>query len=312
MWRLLHTRSILAFASPELEALFQEYDTASISFLACVGLLLAVTLYLVLLVHVFSVGAPYRSLLPPLALPLLLHLLPCAAVLMLFAFIPGFYRKYRPAISFILGGGFMLAFHDVRQVQLWLRLINPGTHGSLLATVQGFIAENIYLSVMWFCVSGHPAGPLVDVLLAMGLLLCGVGGNAAICASPLWPAQSVTMSSGMIGVAKSVTSGLWTAVFPMFLVRTNSHVTCRAALAFWQVVGSWWALTFAFLMELARRTAFLRTTVARAWICSRIGPASVQCPLTSYLVTEKALLAMLCLTLAHIAGLAVVMDLFSE
>lgn len=63
------TRFVLVFASSELEALFQVYDAASNNCMAGVPQLLTVTLYYVMLMHMYGPGAPYRNLLPPLSLP---------------------------------------------------------------------------------------------------------------------------------------------------------------------------------------------------------------------------------------------------
>lgn len=198
-WRL---RSMLAFASPELEALFQVYDAASINVLTWLALLLSVTLYPVLLMQMYGKGAPYRSLLPPLGVPILFHFLPATAALTLLVLHPALYRKYRRALSIAQGVCFMLAFFAVRQVHLWLRFVDPAPPNSLMSTAQGFIAENLYLAVMWFCISGHHPGPFFDLAVVLGLLACGMRDNAAICASPLWPAESVTMAPGMTALAE--------------------------------------------------------------------------------------------------------------
>lgn len=156
-------------------------------------------------------------------------------MLTLHALRPALYRKYRQAITLALGVAFMLAFHHVRLVHLWLRLVDPGPPDFWLATLQSFTAENLYLFVMWFAVTGNSAGFVVDVSFVAGLLVLGVRGNVAICASPLWPAKPVTMSPEMITVVKTVTAELGAAVFPFFPVSGSAIPTC-----FWHwPSGSW-------------------------------------------------------------------------
>lgn len=313
--RALHTmlaswrsRSAIAFSCAELEALFLVYDTTTIKFLAFLGPLLTLALYGVLLQLMHGKGAPYRSLLPPLALPVLFHLLPAATVLALLIFKPAFYRKYRRAISFGFGSCFTVAFRDVRKIQLWLRLADPAPQGSLAATLQGFTTENVYITIMWLCVAGHPSGPLFDLILMGTLLVRGIAGNAEICASPLWPAQPITLASGTTTLAKSVTGGVSGAIFPFFHVKLGRLMTCPGALAFWQVVGCWLALVVSGILEMSRRRAFLRTREAREWLGPELACAGLRWPFENSVMWVKVVPAFFWLTLAHVAVLPVLVE----
>lgn len=299
-----------AFAHPELEARFQSHNATAVSFLSWVIPGIMVTGFIALLLQMYGRGSQFRHLLPDLVLPLLGQFLPAVTALTLLAYFPKLFCKYRRAVSLALGVGCMIAYHDLRQIQLWLRYVTQGRHGTLLTELQGFMSENVYLTIMAPSVIGFPAGPVLDAFVVTGILAASLAGTAATCASPLWPADPVTTSPIMLAAARSVTSVLVDFALPGFPRMDGRLSACPAALAFWQVAGSWLALTAALVMAVTRRAAFLRTNEAQAWLFSKLGPASLQWPVGSYLIREKIVPALFLLTLAHIAALVIALELF--
>lgn len=312
IWTAWQPLSTLAFESPELEAMFLSYDSRTFNLFTWLPLLLSVTAYPLLLAQMYRTGAPYRHLLPHLGPPILGHLLPAFLLLMVCSFFPSFFRKYRSVLSTAYLIGCTATCHEVRLLHLWRRLVNPGTRGTFLSLLQSFSCENLFFSMAWLAIMGLPGGPLLDVILVLGFMAVNVMGNTALCASPLWPADSVTMSPGPLTFAQFFTAALMDATHPHFSGSKVKVMTCPATLAFWQVLGAWLALLLAGLMEVVRRMAFLRTSEAKAWLGRDLDAAGLKWPFLGYIIWEKVVPALFRLSVVHIAVLVVLLNVFAE
>lgn len=264
-------------------------------------------------VQLYGKGAPYRHLLPPLAVPFLGQLLPALVVLAFLTCFPAQYAKHHKAVHLARNACMVLAYHGVRHGPLWLRFVDAATRPARSPRGNSsFSSENMLFSTMWYAVAGFPAGQLLDLVFVALLLGVNVAGNAATCASTLWPADSVSMSAGPMAVAQSLGAALLTAAEPFYHARNRSIVTCQAVLTLWQVVGSWLALLVSGMMEISRRRAFLRTPEAHAWLGPRWVPTAMQWPFGSYKKVMELVAGLVLLTLAHVVVVAVLLDAMAE
>lgn len=305
--------SLLAFFNPELEALYQAYQARSLNVWTWMCSVICIMGWCLTTVQLYGKGEPYRSLLPPLVVPFLGQLLPVLVVLALLTCFPTQYAAHQQAVHLARNACMVLAYHSVRHGPLWLRLVDAATGPARYPRGNpSFSSENMFLSTMWYAAAGFPTGQLFDLLFVVLLLGVNVAGNASTCASPLWPAESVTMSAGPLGVARSLAGALLEAAEPFYNARNRSLMTCPAVLTLWQVVGSWLALLVSGLTEISRRRAFLRTQEAHAWLGPRLVPLAMQWPLGSYKKVMQLLAALFLLTVAHVVALAVLLDVMAE
>lgn len=262
-WVAWCTRSMLSFSCPLLEEEFQAYQSRPRNVLTCICMLIRIAGYGAIFKS--NEGAAYRHMLPPLTLPLLCQLLPSILTIALLCCFPSYYAKHHLALSAASTVAEWVTFFPIRQMLMWGLLVESTLEASpFVHQVRGFVKENMFFCMAWFMHAADPA-PCLSVL---GTLLVNLASNRAICASPLWPQQSVTLSPTPLAAAQALSAGLLDAAEPFYHASNRSLCTCSIVLALWQLLGSLLALLGISTAEIVRRRAFLRLPTVQ----TRLGP----------------------------------------
>lgn len=261
--------------------------------------------YVTLAVSMYKDGTAYRHMFPLLTLLalLLFHLLPSFLNLVLLAFFPSFYADHYLAISVSTSAAECFTFYKIRQVMLWNLLVDSSTRPSIPHQVRNFAKENIYFCTAWFMHSADPM-PLLSVL---GALFANLASNPAICSSPLWPKQSVTLSPAPLAAAKTLSVVLLEAAQPAYHARDISRCPCPIVLATWQVTGSMLALLIISVADIVRRRAFLRLPSVQA----RLRPhhaVALDWPWGGMSLPSRCIASVLGLFFAHVVLFAFIFD----
>lgn len=303
-WKAWFTRSGLCFACPQLEEEYQQYQAHSLNTLTCIWMLIRVCGYGMFFAMIYKQGVAYRHVLPPLAWPVLAHLVPGIVILALLSFFPSFSTTHYLAVHFASNVSLWCTYHQMRQLLLWMGLVDATNNPSFLHHIRTFSKENIYLCTTWYMLSADPWGRLS----VMGLLAVNLAGNSAICASPLWPQGTVTMSPGPLAAVKAISGALLETAEPFYNARHRSVMSCPAVLAVWQILGSLLALLMRGGTEIARRRAFLRKQEVQA----RLGPdraaEALHWPWGGPFLTSKCVSMALGLFVVHVVLLALIAD----
>lgn len=256
-------RSPLTFSCQQLEREYQDYQARQVRRLAWCLAVSLVAFFGMIYMDAYGKGARYRHMLPPQTLPLLFCCLPGLAIAATTLF-PGFHASHHQAVHALYYFLLCFSYHHVRQNFLWLGLLDAKPHTAFLAQATCFAKENLYLTVTWFAVVLFPMGQSLGRLTVLGLLVVNLAGNSAICASPLWPPDSATMSAAPLGAANALSSGLLQIVQPFYHTRNGSLTSCPEVLAVWQALGSLLAMLAMGGAEIVRRWAFLHTLEVQA------------------------------------------------
>lgn len=312
-WDPRRACSILAFASPQLEALYQAYQARALNVLTWIVSLGRLAVCFLVLAQSYRKGAVHPHLRPPFALQLLTHTFPAVVTLVLLCFFPSVYIQHQWAVHVCVSLALLVSYSRMCLVPLWLRFLDapPPAAASLLQKLQYFANENVYLGTMWYVLGSFPMGQLLDHAFVFTTLATSLAGNPALCASPLWPRPSVTMSPVPLGVAETLSVLLVQAVEPIYPIRISRGLSCPAALAFWQILGSMFALFVSGAIELGRRRAFLRTQEARAFLGSSRSAALLTWPWGGVALMGRIYSWVVGVFMVHALILAVTLDVFS-
>eukprot|EP00884_Botryococcus_braunii_P003863 jgi/Botrbrau1/13478/Bobra.0082s0075.2 len=305
--------SEFAFASEELEADFQAYQAQALSLLSWLCASVTAFGYCVLLAKIMGSTAEQRALLPPLLRPLVFQFAPTVFTLALLTIFRGFYKAHQQAMHLGVQCCIFFAWHSSRQLVLWNLVVkgsNPGR--SFMEAAQSFLDENIFSSAAWYAVPAFPTGQAGDLAITLAWLLANLVGNSAICASPLWPSNAVTLSSGPVEAVRRVSTWLRWGTTPVQILEPTPVLSCPENLVFWQVLGSWLACLAVCVGEVLRRRAFLRTPAAQARLGRQFAAAALQWPFGGVQLVVKCVCGLFLLTLGHCLVWAVAFDILSH
>lgn len=207
--------------------------------------------------------AAYRHAFPPQALPLLSNCLTTLAIAAA-TFFPSFHASYHQALHALYHVSLWFSFHAMRQNVLWLGLLDAEPGAAFLHHVTSFSKENLFTCITWFAAVQMPMGEFLGRVSILAQLLHNLAGNSAICASPLWPRESGSMSPTLLRAAKAVSAGLLELAQPLYGVGNRSLRSCPAVLGVWQVLGSLLAMLAMGAAEIVRRRAFLHKAEVQA------------------------------------------------
>lgn len=248
--------SIFKFASSDLESRYQDYvsDNVSSTTLGCCVL---VTLQaLPVLLKVLSTPPNARPSALAVLIPVGFNVVPAVAVAGLITFWPTVYTRRYALIHMVLSLLQMGVSNYVRELYLWTNRLHARSPHAFAGGVTTFVVENSFLFVQWLRVLIFPTNQVCDLATVALLALLNVAGNGPICRK--WGASLLSTSPPVVHVMHTVSSAMLTAVGPRWgpdgFPRPDS---CAAALAFWQIVGWWWASMVVLAGEVARRRAFL-------------------------------------------------------
>jgi hypothetical protein len=160
---------------------------------------------------------------------------------------------------------FILTFRAARVLMLWMRL--GGNKVGVLSTMswlQAFSVENVYFALIWLITLAYPIGQVPAIVLTTVYMLTEMASNVYICSFPQWADSLVTMSPELLAWTTTASHWLSSIGQPLLIIKDwSTPLSCPAALAFWQLVGWWYACQFIFVADIIRRRAFLRTHAAR-------------------------------------------------
>eukprot|EP00884_Botryococcus_braunii_P003862 jgi/Botrbrau1/13477/Bobra.0082s0074.1 len=305
--------SDFAFASEELEADFQAYQARAMNLLSWFCASVVFTGYCVFICKFWFLTAEQLALLPPMLRPMVFQFVPTATSLALLAFFPGFYTTHKGAVHLLVQTAIFCAWHSSRQLVLWNLTIKGSTPGgSFTKTAQSFLDENLYFSAAWYAVPAFPVGQAGDLVITLAWLLANLVGNPAICASPLWPSNPVTLFPGPVGAVRRASTWLLAVATPLYRGRPDPVLTCPAMQAFWQVLGSWLTCLAVCIGEVLWRRAFLRTPAAKTRVGPHFAAAALQWPFGSFPLAWKCMSGLFLLTVGHCVVWAVALDMLSQ
>lgn len=233
--------SLLAFASPQLEAAFQEHISKRLNLWTLFNLghcLMGWTAFS----QKYNAASPEQlALLPKGWYISRLH--PIAAITMLGLLLlrPVSFYKHRRLLhaSFFLI--IMASFRYARGILLWMRLLESPFAATLTQRVQSFAVENFFGSLIWLMVLAYPVGQLPDLALTTLFLAMELEANPEVCAgaSNAHVRGLVTMSPKVLGITETVTGWIvGPAPVGGDAAGRAAHlpvITCPLALGFWQV-----------------------------------------------------------------------------
>lgn len=264
-WAAMLERSVLTFASADLECLYQGQVGAVQRGWAIFQYCHTTLGWALFAVQYCRASRDQRALLPVSVILLgLPHLLMTVLFLAALLLKPLQYEEHRRAIVAINLGYVASCFRCVRVVTLWMHKVR--SPGGPVQAFHGFFVENAYLTVWWMLVIAHPLGLVPDLFVATAALLVDLGANRLLCGLPALADGMVSMSGLPLAVPQAVATVLMTATAGN---PPASPLPCTTALAFWQVAG-WWATSVAvFVVEALRRRVFLRSP----GVLALLGPA---------------------------------------
>jgi hypothetical protein len=307
------TQSMFRFASPELEAKYQSHRSTVVSLWTLGGAVNMLLGWAVVLGKVTGQGKQLRHMFPSVLLPIISHLLPALALLLLLVFRPKVYAKHHRVINLGVVCAFICNTGYLRESIMWMRWVSsgPGSEGTLVQTLAAFSNENFFLISMWQIAAVYATGQPCDVLLITMGLFFDMAQNRRLCASPLWAPNPATLSPKLLAAMQNVSSVALEGAAPFYQVQGRAFMSCPAALAFWQVLGWWLACIASFVVEVRRRRAFLRTHAASTWLGPHLVGAALQWPFGSAYLMWKCVAAFSVLCVAFCVILAVALDFLS-
>lgn len=273
-WKAWLAVSLLQFASGDLEGLYEQYLTSSVSPWTLAHSAHALVGWTMFAHKLVTTPPELREHLPA-AWPIGFLVPVMMGIFLSIIFIkPEFYAKHRRALHTGMLCGIVLTLSVAQRVLLWMRLFNNNRTGmtSWVQLLQSFTTENLYFTLMWIVVVAFPAGQAPCIAIVTAGLLSDMARNTTVCNLPMLGDSTITMSPRLL--AWTHTASFWVSLFgpPYPLVKVAdkaASLPCSAVLAFWQVVGWWLACHAVVAADILRRRAFLQSHAALA----HLGPA---------------------------------------
>eukprot|EP00884_Botryococcus_braunii_P001101 jgi/Botrbrau1/10992/Bobra.0234s0016.2 len=252
--------SMLAFASADLEVLYQKYISNTVSWSACCCCLVTIFAWLSFFSKASFGTAAARAVMPTVSVPLACNFLPAVALVLLLNLKPQAYIKRYRLLHLLMSVFQMGVTNYVRELFLWM---HSGSFQSSRHSYHAFLAENFYLSIMWIRVLCFPVDQFCDLSVVTTILLINMAGNTYLCNSPFWGSSPVTLSRPVMTIMQYISPRLLSVLLP----GAEGHVpdcsasacpaSCPLALAFWEIVGWYICCLLVLLRELVTRRAFL-------------------------------------------------------
>jgi hypothetical protein len=278
LWQRIFCRSPLEFASPVLEAGYQAYLANHPG-----GYLLAFApmfaLGWVQTFHCVIAGGTATGSNPPpgFVASVLLFLLPVTALVAFVLLQPKVYSKHWRGINAAFMLVHVFSTPGFQSLCLWQQAcISSGVcgfgGGGSPSWFHAFAIDNFFLTVICLRLIMFSAGPAPDLFFTTLGLLASMRGNGALCASPLWGPERVTLSPRLRAIPQKGSSLLLSLLSPdaRLMQILPKELSCPAVLAFWQVLGWWLACIVIILRDILSRRAFLTSAG------SRYGPSVAQ------------------------------------
>eukprot|EP00884_Botryococcus_braunii_P006304 jgi/Botrbrau1/15675/Bobra.4_1s0055.3 len=278
--------SIFAFADPELEALFQSYESKQLSAWMLVNTGTIITGWLLFVIKV-SKATEQSGFSPSPALygVGLLHVLVLTAHLCAILLKPVFYAKHQRTIKSLLMACLMFSCSYAWETLFWIKFVSAKRGAPRLSWLQGlqlFASENPLVSTMWILALGFTSGQVPDLAIITGSLMLYFISTRSFCESPLWGQSLVSMSPAYLAAAHMASLGVASVGGPYVSGYTPGHVmSCPAVLGFWALVGWWVACLAGLVAEVLRRRAFLQTHEALSFLGPAYAAAALQWPFAS-------------------------------
>eukprot|EP00884_Botryococcus_braunii_P018273 jgi/Botrbrau1/5129/Bobra.0172s0001.1 len=298
------------FACPQLEAAFQAYTAEGLNVWTWVCHLIILTGWLKIFYKLLmGTGGDVSTWRIPLLVGAVCQLLPTLLGIVLHLFWPTQLSKHHRAVNTLSLLGGVLAAPALRELLMWIsRSGTVPTH----AMLRDFADENLFLIVMWLRAAGFPVGTRRHVAILLGGLLLSLASNGAFCDSLMSRTTPATLSARPLAAAQLISDALLELGAPFYAPRANPAriISCPAAMAVWQVVGSLVAGVTVYLAEVSRRRAFLRTNAA----LTRLGPdstaAALEWPFGRASMVLNCVFLMLLLSIVHAIIWAMALDIF--
>eukprot|EP00884_Botryococcus_braunii_P021956 jgi/Botrbrau1/8444/Bobra.0237s0063.1 len=298
-WKSWLTFSIFAFASSDLEGMYQSYleRTWNMWTLVHIGHML---MGWIVFIQKFTIMYSSVAHLVPVALYTgLLHPASALGLLILMLLAPAFYSKHRRAIYAAIMTSFVFTFRSARVMVLLLRFMRGKSFAdSPTQQLHSFSVENFYCALIWLLVLAYPVGQIPDTVITTLYLLFDMSGNRFICGMlEGWGDSLVTMSPGLLRLAQAG-SGWLSGVSHAHVVPHGSGaaLSCPAAMGFWQLVGWWLACQIIYVADILRRRAFLRTQEAKAYLGRSLESSALTWPFGRSTMIQTVIFTALAIT----------------
>jgi hypothetical protein len=243
-WHRLFRKSIVEFASEELESGYQSY-LANHAGDYVVGYTPIFVLAWAQLFHCIAVNGadPWANPPPGLALSVLLYLLPGAALISFLWLQKKQYSQNWRGINFTFMAVHIFHQNALHMLSMWQQsCINRGRcqifkSSGTLSSLNAFALENFYLTLICLRILVMSAGQAPDFFFTTLGLFHSMAGNRALCAADIWGPERVTLAPPLAAVSRKGSALLLGAVSPHAAWLLPGELSCPATLGFWQVVG---------------------------------------------------------------------------
>lgn len=266
LWQGILRRSFLQFPCPNLESEYQAYVGSQrwgyvLAFAPTFFISWFSTFH-----RAFKDFRAERFELPPgLLLSMPLFFLPTVALMAFICVWPKAYAKHWRRINAAFMLVHIFSTTSWQWVMLWQSAANEALGGRF--SVQAFMVENCYLTIICLRVLVFPTGQASDIVFTVLGMVTAMAGNASVCASPLFGARPSSLSPAARSVAQSGCAWLLAMLSAHGVIGRCPELTCPAVLAFWQLLGFTVACLLVIVSEVISRRQFLKSSVAR------LGPA---------------------------------------
>jgi hypothetical protein len=272
LWTKLMCKSVFQFPFPQMEMRYQTFLASQVGGYSASLSLGIIFGFLSMIFRVFS-GQQFSTFTaPPGLLPsVVLSFVPAIASALLIFLWPDVYARHWRAINFAWKSLKMCVLTHLQLLVLWTQFCTaadgcppPGPAGSTsLRTVQAFLTENYFFTIIWFHAFAFFTGQASDLAFATLGLFLSLAQNAAICASPMWRPHLVSLAPPFLRIAESGSDWFFLLLsahgFPSALV-PPATLSCTAVRAFWQVLGWGFFAVMMLVRDVCSRRAFLRAS----------------------------------------------------